>query len=302
MIILHIGNSIHNSKSIKCSNLIKSNVYKINKYNWASFDNNNITFDINIDGNVCLVTRTDKERGWDMDLKIYVETYNISNITITMTTLPIRLESNFFKRVYNSLLNQKKPYNRLIINLEYKTFHYKIPEYLLFNKYVIFNNTSYKGPCCKLLGSIDILKNDDIVIVMDDDIIMRDNFIDTLYNSFLKNPNAITTNFSRSLVSKKGIIIKEACGYGGFIFKMSNKYQKLKQMYKNMPECARKIDDTWFASCFIVLNVPVIKQTLCCNPWDTICNMIETSTHPNWAELQHNTPRKTLEKKFLSLF
>ena len=94
-----------------------------------------------------------------------------------------------------------------------------------------------------MLGSINILKENDIVIVMDDDIIMNDNFISVLYNSFLKNTNAITANFTRKLVSKKGINIMEARGFGGFIFKMSNKYKSLELLYKEAIN--RGISEIW---------------------------------------------------------
>ena len=301
MIILTIGNSNSNLKTFNCSKNIKKEVNYISKCNWASLDEYNDTFHVSIDNGRCLVRRTDNEGGWGMNLKIYVETYN-TNITISMTTLPNRLESNHFKNVYNSLLNQKTPFYKLIINLECETFCYKIPDYLLFNKNIVFNNTSYKGPCCKLLGSINILKENDIVIVMDDDIIMNDNFISVLYNSFLKNTNAITANFTRKLVSKKGINIMEARGFGGFIFKMSNKYKSLELLYKDMPECARKIDDTWFASCFVILNIPVIQQHLCTDIWNNILNMVATNKHPNWLELHTVGDRQELETEFMNSF
>ena len=51
-------------------------------------------------------------------------------IYLTLTTLPERLESDHFKKVYNSLKNQKMPFYKLIINLSVKQFNYIIPEYL----------------------------------------------------------------------------------------------------------------------------------------------------------------------------
>ena len=54
----------------------------------------------------------------------------LSMIYLTLTTLPERLVSDHFKKVYISLKNQKIPFYKLIINLSVKQFTYNIPEYL----------------------------------------------------------------------------------------------------------------------------------------------------------------------------
>ena len=51
------------------------------------------------------------------------------NIYLTMTTLPERLISRHFVKVYLSLKKQRLPFYRLIINLSVNQFKYKIPLY-----------------------------------------------------------------------------------------------------------------------------------------------------------------------------
>ena len=102
-------------------------------------------------------------------------------ICLTLTTRPERLISKHFKKVYHSLKNQKHRFDLLIINLSMGDFKYdSIPQYLEDDTQVIINRTNISGPCTKLIGSINIIPNNDIVIVLDDDIVMRSNFIDSL--------------------------------------------------------------------------------------------------------------------------
>ena len=117
-----------------------------------------------------------------------------NNIYLSMTTLPERLISSHFANVYLSLKSQRVPFYKLIINLSVNQFKYKIPLYLQNDPSVILNPTDINGPCAKLLGSIDIIPNNSVVIVLDDDIIVKSNFIGSLYKSYLINPNKVTSN------------------------------------------------------------------------------------------------------------
>ena len=112
----------------------------------------------------------------------------MDTIYLSLTTRPERLISEHFKKVYNSLLNQTIPFTKLVINLSIKEFTYDIPKYL-YNDNVILNETDVCGPCTKLIGSIDIIPDNCLVIVLDDDIVMRNNFIKSLYDSYLINKN-----------------------------------------------------------------------------------------------------------------
>ena len=127
----------------------------------------------------------------------------MSSIYLSLTTRPERLTSYHFKKVYLSLINQSMPFYKLIINLSVKEFNYEIPEFLCDNEKVILNETDYCGPCTKLLGSIDILPENSIVIILDDDIVMKNNFIKSLYDSYLLNPNCVSSHFTSISYNKK---------------------------------------------------------------------------------------------------
>ena len=209
-----------------------------------------------------------------------------------MTTLPERVKSDFFMKVYNSLKNQTIPFTKLIINLQIKEYKYDIPEYLINDFVIILNETEICGPCAKLLGSIDIIPNDSIVIVLDDDIIMKNNFIESLYNSYVINRNKISShniNFNNYFT--------EVVGFSGYIFNI-NKVKDIKNFYDSMPECCVKIDDTWLSWCFKKLNIEVV-QTIEKDAWNNVLDIPSTTTHPDWFELCRHTDRIELTKQAL---
>ena len=199
--IINVGSS---SKNIKLLNIKKyeciNKIYNVNRFTWANIDLNNskVEFQITCENNKLKIMRIDSNEGWNFNLLLYLEIkYKLEEeIDISMTTLPERLKSIHFKKVYNSLLNQTDKFNRLIINLEINTFLYKIPKYLLINKNVVFNKCDKKGSCLKLLGCLSEIPNERLVIVMDDDIVMRNNFIKILHESFKlqNNSNVVITN------------------------------------------------------------------------------------------------------------
>jgi hypothetical protein len=218
----------------------------------------------------------------------------MNKIYLTMTTLPERLISKHFVKVYLSLKKQKIPFYRLIINLSVKQFQYKIPLYLHNDPTVIINSTNICGPCTKLLGSIDIIPDDSIVIVLDDDIIVRSNFIGSLYKSYLNHPDKVSSNV---IIQRPKF--KEVMGYAGYIFNI-NKLKNIKKFYYTMPKCCFKIDDTWISWCIHKLNVEVV-QSIVPDAWNQVLNMPKTHLHPKWYELHKHTNREYLTKEALKI-
>jgi len=216
------------------------------------------------------------------------------NIYLTMTTLPERLISRHFVKVYISLKRQRIPYYKLIINLSVKQFKYKIPLYLLKDPSVILNPTDINGPCAKLLGSVDIIPNDSVVIVLDDDIIVRRNFIGSLYKSYLNNPDKVSSN---NIIQREKF--KEVMGFAGYIFNI-NKLKDITQFYPSMPRCCFKIDDTWISWCIKKLGVEV-EKSIVPDAWKQVLNMKKTSLHPKWYELHTHTNRDELTKQALKI-
>ena len=214
------------------------------------------------------------------------------NIYLSMTTMPERISSLFFKQVYTSLKTQSIPFTKLIINLSVKEFIYDIPDYLQKDSSIILNETEFCGPCAKLLGSIDIIPENAIVIVLDDDIVMRNNFIESLYNSYLLNPDKIS---SHNIIRRK--LFYEVNAFSGYILNIE-KIRNIRQFYATMPDCCIKIDDTWLSWCFKKLNIEVI-QTTEKNAWDNVLDIPLTDTHPCWYELCKHTNRNKLVKDAL---
>jgi hypothetical protein len=216
------------------------------------------------------------------------------NIYLTMTTLPERLISRHFLRVYFSLKKQRIPFYRLIINLSVKQFKYKIPNYLKKDPTVIINPTNICGPCAKLLGSVDIIPENSVVIVLDDDIIVKPNFIGSLYKSYLINPGKVSSN---NIIERP--TFKEALGFSGYIFNI-NKLRNIKEFYPTMPKCCFKIDDTWISWCIKKLGVEVVKSIVP-DAWNQVLNMKKTELHPKWYELNKHTNRDFLTQQALKV-
>lgn len=302
--ILNIGSSSSNIKSMNVN--LENKSYEIDKNNWATNDTYDDTFSVTIKDDKCIIKRTDLNTGWSMNLSIYVNINNKHNlpelIDLTMTTRPERLSSYHFKKVYNSLLKQLLPFSRLMINLETNTFVYDIPTYLKQHKNVILNETNICGPCAKLVGSIDIIPDRRLVIVLDDDIVMRTNFIENLYYSYLKNPDKVCSNFTGMHTTQTKEILIEPMGFGGYIFRMNDKIRTLKQYYKTMPIVVRKIDDTWFGWVFLKLNIQVHGiYPYSSHIMNTVLDISNTDPHPAWIELCKDSNRQELITKFLKM-
>lgn len=213
---------------------------------------------------------------------------------LSLTTRPERLISEHFKKVYYSLKNQTHKFDILIINLSINDFVYNsIPKYLQDDKQVIINRTEISGPCTKLIGSIDIIPNDAVVIILDDDMVMRSNFISSLYESYKKNPSKISSTY----VTRNNYFT-EVAGFAGFILKMTDTIRELKKYYLIMPTCVKYIDDTWFGWCFHRIGIDVING-LEPDPWNNILDIPNTDPHPEWHELCKNTNRQQLTMEFL---
>jgi hypothetical protein len=306
--IINVGSCL---KNIKTLNITKyeciNKIYNVNRFTWANIDLNNskAEFQITCENNKIKIIRIDSYEGWKFNLQVYIDIkYNLEEeIDISMTTLPERLKSIHFKKVYNSLLNQKNKFNKLIINLEINSFIYKIPKYLLLNENVILNKCDKKGSCLKLLGCLSKIPNERLVIIMDDDIVMRNNFIKILYECFkLQNDaNVVVTNMTGDSNIGKKLNYLEVAGFGGYIFKMQDNIRLFNSYYKNMPTIAKNIDDQWISWVFNKIGVTVKRQNILKDPMKNIFDIPNTDPHPKWKELCKHTPRAKLIHNFYNL-
>ena len=303
--ILFIGKSDFKFKYIHINSKlnIPDQTLKINKLNSANHFTSNDTFDIVIKNNICYISRTDINDKWNLELKIYIKYIpkHDDNIILSMTTLPERLNSLFFRNVYNSLLQQQIPFSKLIINLE-NSFDYQIPSYLKDHENIIWNKVSYSGPCCKLMGALDIVDNNSILVILDDDIIFKPNWLISLFTIYNFYTNLVIANLPL-LKTYKQLQFYEPQGYAGYMFTVNDKIKTtFKENYKIMPKCAKYNDDTWIGYIFYKLNIsviPVHKFLVNDSFFDTIF-IPQTDTHPKWNELCKTTNRDKLTNEFLS--
>jgi hypothetical protein len=174
-------------------------------------------------------------------------------------------------------------------------FSYNVPEYLHTEK-ILLNKTDICGPCTKLIGSIDIIEPESLVIVLDDDIVMRPNFIASLYESYLLNPDKVTTHWITPSFNNKYF---EIAGFAGFIFKVEL-LRDIKKFYYTMPPVCRFIDDNWISWCIKELGVEVV-QTIEKYAWNKVLDIPNTDPHPNWFELCKNTDRQRLIREMFQI-
>jgi hypothetical protein len=108
------------------------------------------------------------------------------HIYLSMTTIPERLQNNFFYKLLENNLQICKKYNKnrnivakLIINIPYK-FNKTQESYIITDKLeklqkkhgFIINRCDDEGPITKILPTLRLsrfIKDDDLILVMDDD-------------------------------------------------------------------------------------------------------------------------------------
>jgi len=113
-------------------------------------------------------------------------------ICVSITTIPERL-NNVHKSV-ESLLKQTKKPDKIFINIPNKYRRFKeivkndqIPKFN--DESVIVNRCEDFGPGTKLLGSIDKIDKNSLIILADDDHIYENYMIEKFYFYYLKAPN-----------------------------------------------------------------------------------------------------------------
>jgi len=215
-----------------------------------------------------------------------------------MTTIPDRLYDDFFYKLLDntvSLCKNTLKYNvKLILNMPFifnKTNEpYKITTRLYkFKKRhkhkFIINRCEDEGPITKILPTLSIpyIKPTDIIIVMDDDISYRRNFIKYLYNSYVTNPNAIHC-YGESRIQ----------GFAG--------YCASKKIFSHLldsksPKSCYLLDDNFIGMVFKKLNVPLVAVKYDnILGWDSSFDKKKTDRHPLWAELGKNRSLEMIKK------
>ena len=216
------------------------------------------------------------------------------NIFISMTTLPERLNSDFFKKVISNILDQSIQPTIIILNIPYiykrTNEKYIIPRWITNHNYIKINRCLDLGPATKILGNFQNFLPNDTICIMDDDIIYKEDTIKNLYLKLLQNINSIIT------VDKDKN--NSPTGYSGYMFK--KKYLKITQLdIKDLLLNSFDIDDTWLGK--ICRNHGVKILELSNNEKNNSGIDVKlTDTHPEWYELCKNTDRQYLINKCLN--
>lgn len=155
---------------------------------------------------------------------------------ISLTTIPARLEKETFIENIKYLLSLTTN-ETIILNVPYvsrKNVKYVIPDKLLklcSDKFIIHRTPNDEGPITKLLPSLrnPLIKNDDIIIVIDDDVFYKKNIFRILKKIVLKHPDHVAS-----------FCIKKVKGFQGFGFVKS---LLIGMLNLKIPEVCIKIDD-----------------------------------------------------------
>jgi hypothetical protein len=113
-------------------------------------------------------------------------------IYVSISTIPQRVK--YINKAVDSLLNQTKKPDKIFINIPYKFKRFK--ETIDDNKIPKFDNADVEiircedcGPGTKLLGSLDKLEKNSLMILADDDHVYEDYMIEKFFHFYSKAPN-----------------------------------------------------------------------------------------------------------------
>jgi len=182
-------------------------------------------------------------------------------VYISLTTLPDRLSSDYFKKViYHLILQDKKP-DCIIINIpkicsnsmiDFEKRIYIIPEWLKRVTKVYINrcNNDY-GPSTKIYPTLflDFIKDNDIIICCDDDLCYDKKFIKLLYDNCIKYPNKIST-----LYTYHDGLFQIPNGFAG----ICGKKNIMNILNKEIISDFKYIDDNWYGYLFHMQNIEVV--------------------------------------------
>tara|TARA_B100000886_G_C20409108_1_gene486182 strand:- start:403 stop:1152 length:750 start_codon:yes stop_codon:yes gene_type:complete len=207
------------------------------------------------------------------------------NVFISMTTIPERLKTDwFYNNLKNNLLNLNKN-QCLIINIPY--FKLNGEKYFISDKIKNLQNSNFiinrvkkdEGPITKILPSLrnNLIKDEDIIIICDDDLIYKELMFNILEENVIKFPEDISSMCNNTSYGFKNSIE----GFKGFAFKKKILKNLLNYNYPN--ECI-KVDDQ-IISFYINMNKIKVRSVPYLNNSNSFCSVIKDKNTPNWFEL-----------------
>ncbi len=219
--------------------------------------------------------------------KDHVISTNDNMCFVTMTTVPERLKSEYFKKVIETILVQNP--TRIILNVPYicnrSQIVYVIPNWIKNHKKIIIHRTHDVGPATKILGCLKMLHGLNIPIIqLDDDIIYQNFVLSELLQSLKHYPNDVSCFYIEN---------STPFGFSGCVAN-SNTFLKLQELQEFLTSDCTFVDDDWFGWAYRKLNI-TLRSVDFSKPWNYSAKSIDD--HEPWFELQHNTNRKELQKQ-----
>jgi hypothetical protein len=168
-------------------------------------------------------------------------------IYISISTIPQRLK--YLKKSVDSLLNQTRKPDKIFVNIPYKYKRFK--ETIEDNQIPKFNNSIVEvtrcedcGPGTKLLGSLNKIKKDSLLVLADDDHTYEDYMIEKFFYFYSKEPSNAYSFYVHPL-GNFGI------GQGADGFAINTNYLKgIKNFYDEVAKDYRELflyDDLWIS-------------------------------------------------------
>ena len=168
-------------------------------------------------------------------------------IYVSISTIPQRLKN--LNETVESLLNQTLKPNKIFINIPYK--YDRFSEIIKDNQIPKFNSDAVEvtrcedcGPGTKLLGSLNKVKKNSLLILADDDHVYRDYMIEKFFYFYSKAPNNAYSFYVHPL-GNFGI----GQGADGFAIN-SNNLEGIKTFYNDVVKDYKELflyDDLWIS-------------------------------------------------------
>ena len=168
-------------------------------------------------------------------------------IYVSISTIPQRLKN--LNETVESLLNQTLKPNKIFINIPYK--YDRFSEIIKDNQIPKFNSDAVEvtrcedcGPGTKLLGSLNKVKKNSLLILADDDHVYRDYIIEKFFYFYSKAPNNAYSFYVHPL-GNFGI----GQGADGFAINTNN-LEGIKNFYDDVVKDYKELflyDDLWIS-------------------------------------------------------
>jgi len=168
-------------------------------------------------------------------------------IYVSLSTIPSRIKN--LTGSVESLLNQTKKPDKIFINIPYKYERFK--EVIRDNEIPKFNNNVVEitrcedyGPGTKLLGSLDKIKKNSLLILADDDHIYENYMVEKFFYFYLEAPN---NAYSFYVYPIKNFPVGQ--GADGFAIN-TNSLKGIKSFYSKIVKGYKELflnDDLWIS-------------------------------------------------------